>query len=74
MKKPVNNVLIRYLRKGGKDEKEKVRKLTPFGKFVRILIGMVMIAAIVYMYLQMGKEIKTTFSLHGDVKSQKRNC
>ncbi|MDI9540729.1 MAG: septum formation initiator family protein [Bacillota bacterium] len=53
-------------------KKEKVRKLTPLGKFVRILIGMVMIAAIVYMYLQMGKEIKTTFSLHGDVKESEK--
>ncbi len=48
-------------------KKKKGKKLNPLGKFVRFL-GLVLVAFLmVGMYYQMAKEIKTTFSLRGDI-------
>ncbi|HPW53782.1 MAG TPA: septum formation initiator family protein [Erysipelotrichaceae bacterium] len=52
--------------------KRKVKKSNPLGKLIKLLLATAMIAAIVYMYFQMYKEVKTTFSLRGDVKESEK--
>ncbi len=48
-------------------KKRKGKKLSPLGKILRALGFLVIVALMVGMYFQMAKEIKTTFSLRGDI-------
>ena len=53
-------------------EKKKTKKSKPLGKFIKFLISVLMIFVMIYMYYQMTKEIKTTFSLLRDVKESEK--
>ncbi|MGI6607758.1 MAG: septum formation initiator family protein [Erysipelotrichaceae bacterium] len=53
-------------------KKKRTKKSNPLGIILKILISAVMIVFIVFMYLQMTREIKTTFSLLGDVKETEK--
>ncbi|NLZ75043.1 MAG: septum formation initiator family protein [Erysipelotrichia bacterium] len=53
-------------------KKKTVKKSNPLGKFLRFLISVLMIGIMIYMYYQMTREIKTTFSLLSDVRESER--
>ncbi|MGI6510545.1 MAG: FtsB family cell division protein [Erysipelotrichaceae bacterium] len=53
-------------------KKKKVKKLNPLGKLVRFLGLLIVAVLMVGMYYQITKEIKTTFSLRGDIKESEK--
>ncbi|HPX31911.1 MAG TPA: septum formation initiator family protein [Erysipelotrichaceae bacterium] len=53
-------------------KKKKVKKGNLLGKFLRVFISVLMICGMIYMYYQMTREIKTTFSLLSDVKESEK--
>ena len=53
-------------------KKTKVKKGNLLGKFLRFFISVLMICGMIYMYYQMTREIKTTFSLLSDVKESEK--
>jgi cell division protein DivIC len=55
-----------------KMKKKKVKKGNLLGKFLRVFISVLMICGMIYMYYQMTREIKTTFSLLSDVKESEK--